>query len=136
MCMNREVEVKNDLAGRDAFIEGVRQLFPESFQEMEDIEDELLHIDMADFSRTTNNAILKNNTPLIKEHFEFISQLFQKANPDLENAIIVSYLENIFIGESDAIYSTARELLLPNLAKALTELEDHFDKLYESSKNT
>jgi len=136
MCVNNEIEVKTDMADRDTFIEGVRQLFPESFHEMEDIEDELLHIDMADFSRTTNNAIRMNNTSLAKEHFQFIGQLFQKANPDLENAIIVSYLENIFIGESEAIYLAARKLLPPNLAKALTELEGHFDKLYESSKNT
>ena len=136
MCINREVDVKSDLADRDDFIEGVRQLFPESYQEMEYIEDELLHLDMADFSRTTSNAIRTNNTSLAIAHFDFISQLLQKANPDLENAIIVSYLENIFIGESDEIYCVARKTLPANLAKALKELEEHFEKLHELSKNT
>ncbi len=134
--MSNEIEININLAGRDAFLEGVKELFPASLQEMDDLEDELLHIDMADFARTTVKAILANKMGLVQEHLEFISDLFQKANPDLENAIFVSYLENVFLGKDEVLFAKARRLLPPNLVKTLTELEEHFDKLYETSKNT
>ena len=134
--MKNEITLKKDLAGRPEFIEGVKTKFPESYKEMGDLEDELLHIDMADFARTTVQAILDNNASLVQEHFKFISELFSIAHPELENAIFVSYLENVLLDQTDEKYQAARVLLPINLEKALKELEKHFEKLHEASKNT
>jgi hypothetical protein len=134
--MNREIEINNNLTGRNEFIEGIKKSFPESLAEMYDLEDELLHMDMANFARTTEKAILENNTELIEAHFNFIGELFSRANPDLENAIYVSYLENVLLFQEDSKYIEARKLLPSNLAKALKELEKHFEKLRDASKDT
>ena len=134
--MNKEVIVKSELAGRSEFIDGVESLFPESFAELHNLEDELLHLDMASFARTTVSAIESGNVNLFKAHFNFISELFSKAHPDLENAIYVSYLENVLLDQSNPKVLNARELLPDNLKIALSGLEEHFEKLHESSKNT
>ena len=129
--MNRETIINNNLLGRKDFLKEIEQNFPASFREMHDLDDELLHIDMANFARTTESAITGNDSNLAKKHFEFIGKLFTKANPDLENAIYVSYLENLLLGQKSKKYTDARRLLPENLEKALFELEEHFEKLYE-----
>ncbi|MCP4989783.1 MAG: hypothetical protein GY928_28120 [Colwellia sp.] len=134
--MNNKIIVKTDVIGRTEFIESIKSRFPESLQEMDDLEDELLHIDMANFARTTTNAILNENYSLVQDHFNFISELLSKASSELENAIHVSYLENVLLDQTDSNHLDARKLLPENLKKALAELEEHFEKIYESSKNT
>lgn len=127
--MTTEIETFNNGANREQFLTGVEVLFPESFAKIEDIEDGLLHLEMADFSRTTMEAIKCGQTELVLAHLNFISGLFNRANSDLENAIYVSYLENIFLGELDREVEAARLLLPENLVIALTDLEKHFENL-------
>lgn len=131
-----ELNMKMNLAGRNEFIEGVKDRFPESFKEMKDVEDGLLHIDMGDFARTTESAIIEGNTELFQTHFTFISELFSKADPDLKNAIYVSYLENVFLFHTKQKFLDARKMLPMNLSKALVELEVHFEKLRKSTEGT
>ena len=108
----------------------------ESLKEMQDIDKELLHIDMGDFARTTVKAISDDNTELVKAHFGFIGELFSTANPDLKNAIYVSYLENVFLFDTKARVLAARKALPENLANALIELEEHFENLQKVSDST
>ena len=128
--------MSTNLAGREEFISGVRSRFPDSLHEMVDLEDELLQVDMGNFARTTERAILENNMETAVAHFNFISDLFAKAGPELENAIFVSYLENVFLFQNEQKYLEARKLLPKNLVKALTELEQHFEKLHNAGKDT
>ena len=125
-----------ELIDRNGFIEGVKTLFPESLGEMFDLEDELLHVDMGNFARTTNSAISNSNWTLVRKHFEFVSNLFEQANFELENAIYVSYLENVLLDRTEQEYKEARKILPSNLEAALVDLEKHFKKIYEISKNT
>jgi len=46
----------------------------------------------------------------------------------------VSYLEDVFLGSEDPRYVSARSMLSKRLQIALTELEDHWEKLAESWK--
>ncbi len=123
--------MKQGLVGRFEFIEGVRTKFPESLKEMDDLDDELLHIDMANFARSTEQAIISRDKNLVQGHFNFISDLFSNAHPDLKNAIYVSYLENVLLGQPHEKHQSARALLPANLEQALKDLEKHFEEIYK-----
>lgn len=60
-----------------------------------------------------------------------IDELFCDAPPDLENAIYVSYLENVFLGRDEERYRAARSSLSGRLQAALADLEDHWKKIAE-----
>ncbi len=127
--MSNSIEKATNLFGRNDFIEGVRKRFPESLKEMYDLEDELLHIDMDNFAKTTEAAIEAQDTELVKDHFNLISEMLSRADQNLENAISVSYLECVFLFKDDTKTKKSRQLLPGNLAKELDELEEHFKKL-------
>jgi hypothetical protein len=65
----------------------------------------------------------------VRAHFAFVDELFSNAAPDLENAIYVSYLENVFIRPEDHRYRSARALLSERLEAALVELEAHWQQI-------
>lgn len=64
----------------------------------------------------------------------FIDELFRNAPPDLENAIYVSYLEDVFLGPGDERYSCARSMLSHALEAALVEIEGHWKSIAELSR--
>ncbi|HKA01824.1 MAG TPA: hypothetical protein VKE70_35180 [Candidatus Solibacter sp.] len=49
---------------------------------------------------------------------------YSEGVPDLDNAIYVSYLENVFLGRDDARYRYASSTLSDRLRAALVELEE------------
>ena len=62
----------------------------------------------------------------VEVHFSFIDEVLSKAAPEVENAIYVSFLENIFIGSADTRYGAARLKLSQRLRTALESLEAHW----------
>jgi len=84
---------------------------------------------LAAFARATCRAIEQDVPGEVRTHFEFIDELFSNATPDLENAIYVSYLENVFLGRSGDRYRSARGRLSPKLQKALIEMEAHWEQI-------
>ena len=127
--MSTKIDKSRNLFNREDFIEGVRKRFPESLKEMYGLEDELLHIDMSNFARTTETAIEVQDIDLAKDHLNFMSEMLSRADPDLINAINVSYLEHVFLFKDDPRYTKVRKMLPENLAKELIELGEHFEKL-------
>jgi hypothetical protein len=94
--------------------------------EVDDDDRSLLHIEMAGFARLTCRAIDNGDERSMCAHFDFIEAVLSKAAPDVENAIYVSYLENIFLGEQPPAILRARAALPARLSVALSELERHF----------
>jgi hypothetical protein len=86
---------------------------------------------MAVLARETGKAIELGDSHQIQAHLSFVDELFSDAASDLENAIYVSYLENVFLSSEDPHYVSARTTLSKRLQIALTELEDHWEKLAE-----
>jgi hypothetical protein len=72
---------------------------------------------------STRSAILAYELHTVRRHFSFIAYLFEHADRELHDAIRVSYLESLFIGEAAAGYEHARGLLPKNLAETLKKLE-------------
>ena len=91
-------------------------------------------MEMGVFSRATCAAIDNGDFRELAAHLAFIDELFRNAPPDLENAIYVSYLEDVFLAHGDERYRSARSALSGRLRAALGDLEGHWKKITEWSQ--
>lgn len=105
------------------FIYALRQQLPDVAAAIMDISEGLLHCEMSDFARCTHEAIHDRRFYIVQQHLQFVAEARARASTDLANAILGSYLENVFIGESTPDFLLARELLSPLLRRDLAELE-------------
>jgi hypothetical protein len=122
--------------GRERFIALHNEQFPEVAAKIDDISEGLLHLEMATFSRETQAAIDAQDDETVKRHFRIIDEVFRGAAPDVENALNVSYLEDLRFDGWKAGPTQARELLPPRLHQALVDLEEYLAKLYERDGHT
>jgi len=106
---------------REAFLEGLTARFPEIAASISDIERGLLHSEMGVVSHATRSAIDAHNWEAVKEQFEFIGEIFVGANDAVRNAVYVSYLENVLLGETSSDFKKARAMLPPALREALNK---------------
>lgn len=121
-----------DQEGRRRFEELLARRFPRISAQIDEIERGLLHLEMAAFARATCAAIDNGDLQEVTAHLAFVDELFQDA--DLENAIYVSYLENVFVGRDEERYRSARSALSGRLQAALVNLEEHWKKIAEWSR--
>jgi hypothetical protein len=109
---------------------------PSVASEIDEDERALLHLEMAAVARATAHAIECGDESSMRHHFQFIDEIFARAAPEVANAIYVSYLENVFLGDRRPAFARAREELSPRLFDALRELEDHWERIRASAGQT
>ena len=115
---------------RDRFIALLTERFPEVAASIDECQRGLLHLEMATLARATQAAIDGQDRHTVRRHFQFIDEVFRQAAPDVENAVNVSYLENLRFEGRKAAPTKARELLTPRLRQALAELEEYLARLF------
>jgi hypothetical protein len=115
------------------FIALFTEWFPEVAATISDCSKGLLHPEMATLARATQAAIDGADEDTVRRHFQFVDDVFQRAAPDVENAVYVSYLENLRFEGRKARATNARELLTPRLRQALAELEAHLERIFGSN---
>jgi hypothetical protein len=125
---------REDAEGQRRFEELLASRFPLIFAQIIEAYRGLLHLEMAAFARATCAAIDNRNLQEVAAHLAFIDELFHEAPSDLENAIYVSYLENVFLGRDEGRYRSARSGLSGRLAAALVDLEDHWKGIAEANR--
>jgi hypothetical protein len=116
---------------RSDFERLLAERFPAIAAEIDDVEHGLLHLEMAVLARATCRAVEVSDSHQVQAHIRFVDELLSDAGPDLENAVYVSYLQNVFLGSEDPRYMSARAMLSERLQTALTELEEHWKKVAE-----
>lgn len=116
---------------RDRFIALLTERFPAIAASSDDCRQGLLHLEMATFARATQMAIDAQDHHTVQRHFQFIDEVFRQAAPDVENAVNVSYLENLSFEGHKAASMKARDLLTPRLRQALAELEEYLARLFD-----
>lgn len=116
--------------GRERFIALLAERFPEVSAAIDDCSQGLLHLEMATLARATQAAIDDQDRDTVRRHFQFIDEVFRQAASDVENAVNVSYLENLRFEGRKAAPTKARELLTPRLRQALAELEEYLARLF------
>ena len=119
---------------QEAFLQALATRFPEIAENITEIESGLLHLEMAVVSHATHEAIEAKDWQTAAAHFSFIGEVFIRGNEAIENAVCVSYLENVFLGETSAKFASARAMLPPVLAAALVQLEAHFEALAHAKR--
>lgn len=110
------------------FVEQLLTEFPEIRDEVTD-EAGLLHLEMSCFARRTQKAIDEENRADLKRCFDFASRVLENADPDVENAVIVSYLENLDFRDGERNHNWAIEMMHPALKDGLDELNRHMEEL-------
>jgi hypothetical protein len=115
------------------FIALLTARFPEVAAAIDDCSQGLLHLELATLARATQAAIDYQDKATIVRHFQFVDEVFRDSAPDVENAVNVSYLENLrFVGRK-AAPTKARDLLTPRLRQALIELEEYLARTHGGS---
>jgi hypothetical protein len=120
---------------RELFLLALTERFPEIAAQISDIEAGLLHPEMSVVSTATRNAIEVGDWQAVATHFEFVGEVFAGGNEAVRNAVYVSYLENVLLGETATQFSFARAMLPPVLGEAMVELEAHFERLARGNRN-
>jgi hypothetical protein len=110
--------------------------FPQAAAELDADDRALLHIEMAAVARATSRAIEAGDAAETARHFALMEQVLSAAAADVANAVYVSYLENVFLGDERPAFVEARRILPPRLARGLVELEEHFARLADHAKET
>ncbi len=86
-------------ADRDQFLAELRAQFPDVVGQFRADEVGLLHCEMAAFRRATEAAMDRGAAWLAERHFRFLERMLGEAGPALSNAIEVSYLEDLALGD-------------------------------------
>jgi hypothetical protein len=114
---------------RAEFVRRLGERFPAVAAQIDETDRGLLHLEMAVLARATSAAIEAKNDASVAELLSFAEEILGAADSSVENAIYVSFLENVFLGETRPGYVAHRERLSPRLAKGLAALEQHFERL-------
>jgi hypothetical protein len=111
--------------GCDAFLAELFERFPGLEHKQDPSVTGLLHCEMGWFSHQTSNAVEICAFSSVRHHFEFVDCALARASDELENAIMVSYLENVFALNTPGTRH-ARNRLTPRLAAHVAAISGHF----------
>lgn len=111
------------------FVAGLAMHFPDVAASIDDMDFGVLHLEVAMFTHATREAIQKRDWATVRMHFDFVDRILEEADAELHDAIGVSYLGNLFYGETSLNYAKARTLLPKRLAVALEIMERHYEDL-------
>ncbi len=114
---------------RTDFIHHVMLHMPEVAARIEEDDFGILNLEVAAMKLATRDAIECYDFHTVRRHFSLLGYLLEHADKELHNAILVSYLEALFLDNASPEYLNARSLLSANLADALKRIELHFKVL-------
>jgi hypothetical protein len=107
-------------AGRDEFLARLATDFADVITDFGPDSAGLLHCEVADFRRATELAMDAGRLWEAERHFRLIEDLLAVAGPELRNALEVSYLEDLALGEwTPARHQAIKERMPPALRDAL-----------------
>ena len=102
---------------RHPFVAALRVRFPEVQPAIDSYEVVgLIHCEVGEFARLSVEAFNAGDLERVRRYFEFVNEAFADADPELKNALHVSYAENFAWGTPHE--QTARDLMPPRLALA------------------
>lgn len=126
----RTPSVPITVMGRADFIHHITLHLPEVSSRIEEDDFGVLHLEMGAMKEATRDAIISYEFHTVRRHFAFISYVFEHADTAMYDAIMISYLDALFMGETTPEYHSARSLLPKNLAEALRKAELRYSLLH------
>ncbi len=116
-------------SGNAGFAVHLARHFPEVAARIDDCDFGVLHLEVGALKLATRDAIAKRDWHTVCNYFNFVADLLAGAGDELRDAVNVSYLGNLFYGETSPDFAKARTLLPKPLAEALAKIESHFEDL-------
>ena len=105
--------------GREQFLTRLASDFPKVVAQISQYESGLLHCEMGAFRRATEQAIDSGLLWEAEQHFRLVEELLRDADPELRNALEVSYLEDFALGECTPKRYQAVKERMPKLLRAV-----------------
>jgi hypothetical protein len=85
-------------AGREEFLARLTVEFPEVIAQIDQYQAGKLHCEVGVFLRATEEAMDTGRLWAAERHFRLVDELLAVAGPELRNALEVSYLEGLALG--------------------------------------
>jgi hypothetical protein len=107
------------------FIRMLASEFPEVASGISEYERGLLHPEMGAFRRITEEAIDDGQLWIAEKYFHFLERVLREADPDVRNAIEVSFLEDFALGEfTPARYEAVKRRMPRRLRDMLIAVDE------------
>ena len=118
------------LIKRTDFMKMVTLYLPEVTARIEESDFGVVHLEIGAMKLATKDAFARSDFATVRKHLFLIADLFDRADAELFDAIRVSYLEAIFLGETSAAHIVARGMLSNAMENALRQAESRLEKHY------
>ncbi|MDD5058808.1 MAG: hypothetical protein PHQ60_13145 [Sideroxydans sp.] len=115
--------------GRADFLKQVTLYLPEVAARIEDSDFGSVHLEVGAMKLATNAAIKQRDWVTVRGHLFMMIDLYDRADAELQDALRISYLEALFLGETSASYLEARSLLSRPIENMLRQSELRWKKL-------
>jgi hypothetical protein len=111
------------------FMQQIALYLPEVSELIEESDFGILHLEVGALKLATRQALRQFDLSRIRRHLFLAGNLFEHADIELREAILVSYLEPLFLGETSIAHAEARALLSQPMEQVLRQSELHFAML-------
>ncbi len=116
------------ISGKEA-LNDILILFPQLAEEIEE-DQGLLHLQIGTFSHLVQSFIDSGNSSEFSKACSLCIKLFSSADPDLENALNVSFLEHLNFVDGKYNRSWAYEAMPQVMRQAWDEMEEYNAKIH------
>jgi hypothetical protein len=113
---------------RADFIKQIILYLPEVAARIEESDFGFVHLEVGAMKLATQQAIAKHDFVTVRRHLLLIVDLFDRADAGLHDAIRISYLEALFLGETSVAHLEARSLLSRPMENLLRQAELRWKK--------
>ena len=116
------------LIRRGDFMQLVTLYLPEVVAYLEESDFGIAHLEIGAMKLATKDAFARSDFATVRKHLFLIADLFDRADAELYDAIRISYLEAIFLGDTSAAHIVARGMLSNAMGNALRQAELRLEK--------
>lgn len=116
------------LVRRADFIKQMTLFLPEVAARIEESDFGFVHLEVGAMRIATLDAFARSDFASVRRHMQLAADLFDRADAELYDAIRVSWLEALFLGETSAAHIAARGMLSRPMENALRQAELRLEK--------
>lgn len=122
------------LVRRADFLKLVTLYLPEVAARIEESDFGIIHLEVGAMRLATLDAFARSDFAGVRHHMQLAADLFERADAELYDALRISWLEALFLGETSAAHIAARGMLSRPMENALRQAELRLAKQRETGK--
>ncbi|HAF44595.1 MAG: hypothetical protein A2100_04560 [Sideroxydans sp. GWF2_59_14] len=122
------------LLKRTDFMKQVTLYLPEVAARIEESDFGIVHLEVGAMRLATREAIIARDFATVRKHLFLITDLFDRADNELYEAIRISWLDALFLEEYSSAFMEARSMLSKPMENVLRQTELRLDKQHSEAK--